>query len=145
MQAAQAQQPTNAERLYYSSLSSPYTQRSYRTYLQKYLQTFGMKEVSELLNKDHKEIESQIIDFIITSKENGMKRIAISNYTCPVISFCKINDIMLNTMKINKFMPPQVKSKKTFAYTHQMIQKLLDIADERMRVVILLASGWVLE
>ena len=43
-----------------------------------------------------------------------MKRIAISNYTCPVISFCKINDIMLNTMKINKFMPPQVKSKKTF-------------------------------
>ena len=70
-----------------------------------------------------------------------MKRIAISNYTCPVISFCKINDIMLNTTKINKFMPPQVKSKKTYGYDHEQIQKLLDIADERMRVVILLASG----
>ena len=69
-----------------------------------------------------------------------MKRIAILNYTSPVISFCKINDIMLNTTKINKFMPPQVKSKKTFGYTHEQIQKLLDIADERMRLVVLLAS-----
>ena len=38
-------------------------------------------------------------------------------------------------------MPPPVKSKKTYGYTHEQIQKLLDIADERMRVVILLASG----
>jgi hypothetical protein len=105
---------TDVERVYYSSLSSPYTQRSYRTYLSRYLAHYGMKNITELLSKSHKEIESQIIDFIITSKEKGMKRIAISNYTCPVISFCKINDIMLNTMKINKFLPPQVKSKKTF-------------------------------
>ena len=62
-----------------------------------------MKNVSELLKKDHKEIESQIIEFIIQSKEKGMKRIAIMNYACPVISFCKISDIMLNTTKINKF------------------------------------------
>jgi hypothetical protein len=100
-----------------------------------------MKNVSELLTKDHKEIESQIIEFIIESKEKGMKRSAISNYITPVLSFAKIMDIMVNTTKINKFMPPQVKSKKTFGYTHPMIQKLLDIADERMRVVILLASG----
>ena len=102
-----------------------------------------MSNVSELLSstRDHKEIEHQIINFIIESKEKGMKRISIMNYTCPVISFCKINDIMLNTTKINKFMPPQIKSKKTFGYTHEQIQKLLDIADERMRVVILLASG----
>ena len=64
-----------------------------------------------------------------------MKRIAISNYTCPVISFCKINDIMLNTVKINKYMPPQLKTKKTFGYTHEQIAKLLEIADERMRLV----------
>jgi hypothetical protein len=38
-------------------------------------------------------------------------------------------------------MPPQLKSKKTFGYDHAMIGKLLNIADERMRVVILLASS----
>jgi site-specific recombinase XerC len=139
MQAAQPATTSNAERLYFNSISSPYTQRLYRTYLQKYLALYGMKNVSELLTKDHN--ESQIIEFIIQSKQKGMKRSAISNYTCPVLSFCKIMDIMVNTTKINKFMPPQVKSKKTYGYTHEQIQKLLDIADERMRVVILLASG----
>jgi site-specific recombinase XerC len=122
---------SKAERLYYSSISSPYTQRLYRTYLSKYLAFYGMKNVSDLLDKDHKEIESQIIEFIIASKEKGMKRGAISNYVSPVLSFC--NDIMVNTTKINKFMPAQVRSKKTFGYTHPQIQKLLDIADERMR------------
>jgi hypothetical protein len=131
---------TKAERLYFSSISSPYTQRLYRTYLSKYLAFHGMKNVSELLTKDHKEIESQIINFIISSKEKGMKRGAISNYVTPVLSFCKINDIMVNTAKVNRYMPAQVKSKKTFGYKHEQIQSLLDIADERMRLVILLAS-----
>jgi site-specific recombinase XerC len=140
MQSAQST-TSNAERLYYSSISSPYTQRLYRTYLQKYLAFYGMKNVNELLNKDHKEIESQIIEFIIALKEKGMKRAAIANYTCPILSFCKIMDIMVNTTKINKFMPPQVKSKKTYGYDHAMIQKLLDIADEKMRCVVLLASS----
>ena len=84
-----------------------------------------MKNVSELLNKDHKEIESQIIEFIIASKEKGMKRGAIANYTCPHISFCKIMDIMVNTTKINKFMPPQVKSKKTYGYDHEHDPKII--------------------
>jgi len=78
-----------------------------------------MKNVSELLNKDHKEIEKQIINFIISSKEKGMKRGALSNHVSPVLSFCKINDVMVNTTKINKFMPPQVKSKKTYGYDHK--------------------------
>jgi len=59
-----------------------------------------MNDVSEL-DKDHKEIERQIIDFIISSKENGMKHDAISNYTRAIIAFCKINDIVLNTSRIS--------------------------------------------
>ncbi|MGA7976205.1 MAG: hypothetical protein WB975_03135, partial [Nitrososphaeraceae archaeon] len=123
MQAAQST-VTDAERLYYSSISSPYTQRCYRIYLRKYLAFYGMTNVSELLDKDHKEIEHQIINFIIASKEKGMKRGALSNNVTPVLSFCKINDIMVNTTKINKFMPPQVKSKKTYGYDHKMIGQL---------------------
>ncbi|MGB0004128.1 MAG: hypothetical protein WBP74_05655, partial [Nitrososphaeraceae archaeon] len=134
MQAAQSSTATDAERLYYSSISSPYTQRCYRIYFKKYLAFYGMKEVGELLSKDHKEIEHQIINFIISSKEKGMKRGTISNHISPVLSFCKINDITVNTTKINKFMPPQVKSKKTYGYDHKMIGQLLAIAEDRMRL-----------
>ncbi len=132
---------SNAERLFLNSLPSPYTQRCYKVYLSKYLDHYGMKNVTDLLSKDHKQIENQIIEFIITSKEKGMRRSAISNYTNPVISFCKINDVMLNTTKINKFMPSPVKTKKTYGYNQESIQKLLDIADERMRCVIYVLSS----
>ena len=70
-----------------------------------------------------------------------MKHAAIMNYIKPVVTFCKINDMMINSKKISRFMPPVVKSKKTFGYSHDQIQKLLDIADERMRAVILILSS----
>ena len=100
-----------------------------------------MKSATELLTQNNKLVEEQIIEFIITAKEKGMKRLAISNYIKPVVAFCKINDLFLNMNKINRFMPAYIKSKKTFAYTQSQIQNLLDIADERMSAVILLLSS----
>jgi len=137
MQAEQIQ----SERLFLNSVASKYTRTAYKFYLQKYLEICGYKDTTELLARDHKQIENEIIEVIITFKEKGMKRAAIANYTKPVISFCKISDIMLNTRKINKFLPPRTRNRKSAAYTAEQIQKLLDIADERMRVVILLASS----
>ena len=90
--------------------------------------------------RDHKEIEHQIINFIIESKEKGMKRISIMNYTCPVIKFLQNKRYNAQYNQDQQIHAAQIKSKKTFGYTHEQIQKLLDIADERMRVVILLAS-----
>ena len=66
---------------------------------------------------------------------------AMSNYVCPVISFYKINDIMLNSKKISNFMPPQTRAKKNRDYSYEEIRKLLEIADEWLRVVILLLAS----
>ena len=44
---------TNAERLYFSSISLPNTQNLYKIYLQKYLAFYGLKNATELLTKDH--------------------------------------------------------------------------------------------
>ena len=63
-------------------------------------------------------------------KEEGRNFQSIRNYLTPIISFYKINDIMLNSKKINKFMPPKTRIKKNRGYSHEEIQKLLDIADE---------------
>lgn len=130
-----------SERLFLNSINSKYTQTSYKFYLKRYLEICGYKEMDELLARDHKQIENEIIEVIITFKEKGMKRQAISNYIKPIIALCKISDVYLNTSKINKFMPPRTKNNRGSGYSSEMIQKFLDIADERMRVVILLASG----
>ena len=130
---AQTQLQDKSERLFLNSIPSEYSRAAYKKYLRKYLEIVGCPDLSSLLSKGHKEIENQMIEFIISLKEQGMKRAAITNYIKPVISCCKINDIMINTTKVNKFMPPNVKNRKSRAYTVGEIQKLLDIADERLR------------
>ena len=71
----------------------------------------------------------------------GKSHGAISNYLNAIKSFYKINDIVLNVHKINKFMPEQMRVNKDRAYTHEEICKVLEISDERMGVVILLLSS----
>jgi len=74
-------------------------------------------------------------------KDKGKSHAAIHNYTAAALAFYKINDIILNVTKINKFMPQQRKIKKDRAYTHDEILKMLEITDERMRAIILLACS----
>jgi integrase len=99
--------------------------------------------LSDLLDTtDHKQIESQIINFIITMREQGKSYQAIKNYVSPLVAFYKINDLVINSKKVNKFMPPPTRIKNNRGYTHEEIQKMLSIADERMKAVILiLLSG----
>jgi integrase len=52
-----------------------------------------------------------------------------------------MNDVYLNTNKINQYLPEFRKSKKDRAYKHTEIQSLLDIADDRFRAIILLLAS----
>jgi hypothetical protein len=65
-----------------------------------------------------------------------MKHGGISNYVKPVVTLCKISDIMVNTKKVTRFMPPELRNRNSFGYSKDQINKLLAIADERMSAVI---------
>jgi hypothetical protein len=54
----------------------------------------------------------------MTLKEKGMKNAAISNYVKPVMKFCKVNRINLNSDIINIHMPRRTKTETTGAYSH---------------------------
>ena len=110
-------------------------------YLDKYIQVVGYKDLSELLGKQPKEIENDLVDFIISLKERGCKHSTIINYVKLVVGCCKVNDIVLNVNKVNRFMPKYVRNKNTRSYNMCEIQAMLDVADERLPVVILLASS----
>lgn len=91
-----------------------------------------LQDVEDMLSeKDPRVIERQIIDFIIRMKEKGKGYAYLHNYVTVVISFYRINDIILNQGKISKFMPEQIRMRRDRAYTHEEISKLLEIADER--------------
>ena len=68
-----------SERLFFNSISSSYTRNLYRIYIQKYLQVYGYSNLNDLVEKglrNPKQIENEIIDLVIASKERGMKRAA---------------------------------------------------------------------
>lgn len=86
-------------------------------------------------------IEHKIIEYIDDTKNKGKGYSTIHNYVSAVLAFYKINDVALNITKINRFIPVQKKVRKDMAYRDEEISQVLEIADERMRVVILLMAS----
>ena len=125
--------------LFFDSIKSKETRIKYSSYLKKYLEITGIDNL--LSEKDPRLIERQIIDFIIKLKKEGKNWGGIHNYVSMILAFYKINDVVLNTTKITKFMPEQRKVKKDRGYTHEEISKMLEFADERTRVIILLLAS----
>lgn len=120
--------------LFKESIRSEHTKRCYEYYLKKY----GEHKLSI---SDPKTVENTLINFILEQKQIGKSFYAISNYVNCIISFYKINDILVNTKKITRFMPERRRIKSDISYNHEEIRKMLEIADERMRAVILILAS----
>jgi integrase len=129
------------------SCKSEHTKKHYVFAIQKYFDFLdngkgkGKNKGNFKLPKDRKEIEDKIIEYIIFLKKKGMSYCGITNYIVPVKSFYTINDITLNVKKLAKFMPENRRMRADRPYSHEQISKILEIADERMRSVILLLAS----
>lgn len=129
--------------LFLSSIRSEYTRETYSIYFKKYQEFIGL-DADIFFEKDAISIQNKIIEFINFMKSNGKGYSTIHNYAAAVLAFYKINDIILNIDKINRFIPPARKVRNDRAYTHEEILKLLEIADERVKTIILLmVSGGI--
>jgi len=124
--------------LFLESCKSEETKKQYSTYLKKWINFTGGLSFD---NQDRKVIEDKIIQYIVYLKKQGKSKAAIHNYVEPVCSLYSINDVILNRKKINKFVPESRKMRSDKSYTREQISKLLEIADERMRVIILLLAS----
>ncbi len=92
-------------------------------------------------NADSRKIEDNIINFIIHLKKQGKAFTAITNYVSAICKYYRANRVILDTKTIHEYLPEFKKSRKDRKYEHEEIQRLLDVADERMRAVILLLAS----
>ena len=74
-------------------------------------------------------------------KKEGKSFRAIYNYVSAICKFYRMNRVSLDTKHIREYLPEFKKSKKDRPYEYEEIRRLLDIADERMRTVILLLAS----
>jgi integrase len=109
------------------------------SYFLKYLK---LEECTILLEKDPRFIEATIIDFIVwMAEDKKLAHNSIKSILAPVLHFFEMNDIVLNRHKIGKFVPADENSREDRCYTYEEIAKLLEAADERFKVVILLMAS----
>jgi integrase len=123
--------------LFEQSIRSEYTRKVYTHCLLKYFQYTGVKK----LGSDPRKIEDNIINFVISMKKQGKTFSAINNYVSAICRYYRTQRVHLDTKNIHQYLPEFKKSRKNREYKHEEIQRLLDVADERMRAVILLLAS----
>ena len=106
-------------KLFLESPKSIETKKVYLIYFKKYAEHVGNADL--FCHGNPRLIERKIIDFIIFLKDKGISFSGIKNYVTAISSFYKINDVMLNSRKISKFMPEQRRLMKDYAYSREQI------------------------
>jgi integrase len=116
----------------------------YRNSLQLYMQYRKIEDCSLLLKGDLKLIEQQIIDYIIYLREElKLARPTINSRIAAIKKFYETNDVELRWKKICSYVGRGAirRSKKDRPYTRSEIMKMLEKADQRGRILILLMSS----
>jgi integrase len=121
------------------SIKSEYTRVVYTTCLKKYFEFPGSSKFVNMT--DTRKIEDHITDFITSMKKEGKSFRAIYNYVSAICKYYRTKRVSLDTKHIREYLPEFKKSKKDRSYEYEEIRRLLDIADERMRTVILLLAS----
>ncbi len=130
--------------LFISSLKSKYTKIKYDECLKKYLKyscNTNISSLSDILAKDSKIIENEIIQQLIEMKEENLSFSTMSVYIAALYHFFSINDITLNRKKLSKFVGEQENKYEYRGYTREEISKLLSLCDERGKVIVLLMAS----
>jgi len=123
-------------RYFLESLASEATKKTYAYHLKQFCKYTKVEDCTSLLNNL---AESRIIDYIVHLKNKGNSFSSINVSLAAILHFYLMNDITLNRKKISRFLGKQsMKIDQKKAYTREQIAKMLSVADERTKTLILL-------
>jgi hypothetical protein len=128
-----------------NAIRSPATQVGYRNSLRRYMKHLKVVNTDDLLihQSDPKKIQSQIIDYIMSLRNDGISYSTIKFLVAPVFTFYQLNDVLINRKRVMRYLGEYRKVVKDKAYTTEQIQTALQNADQRMRCIILLLASWL--
>jgi hypothetical protein len=111
-----------------NAIKSPKTKIAYAQSLRRYLSHRKLTEVDNLLlDQNPRVIESQIVDYVMTLRSEGIAYATICFLVAPVLTFYQLNDVVLNRRKISRYFGEYKKVVKDRAYTAEEIYKALSI------------------
>ena len=118
-----------------NAIRSPATRKGYEASLRRYLIHLKLKDVDGLLLhiSNPRTIESQIIDYIMSLRDNGLSHNTIKFLIVPIFTFYQLNDIILNRKKVARYFGEYKRVVRDQAYSTEQIQTALQNTDHRMR------------
>lgn len=127
-------------RNFIEAIHSPFSRNVYRNVLKQYLRFRKLENCDKLLEGDPRLIESQLIEYIIyLREERKLVGGSINTVMATIRKFYDINDIELRWKKIKMYVGKgKGNNKKDRPYTHHEIARMLEKADQRGRIAILL-------
>jgi integrase len=123
-----------------NSIRSPHSRKTYEFIIKKYMQYYNIQDINELLADKNNPIiiENNIIDWLVALRDTVEYNTRYSYYTA-LMTFYEVNDVILRKKKISRFLGQQSTCKyKDRAYTIEEIHKILEHADIRSKVLVLL-------
>ena len=126
-----------------NGIRSPETKKGYERSLIRYCKYLKLKEADNLLlhSSNPRLIESQIIDYIMSLRKSGISQNTIKFLIAPIFTFYELNDLVLNRKKVFRYLGESKRVVKDQAYTTEQIQKALQTADTRMRMILLILTS----
>jgi len=126
------------------AVHSPFTRYSYRNSLSLYMQYKKVDSCDLLLQEDPRLAQQRLIDYIIYMREElKISAATINTRIAPIKKFYDTNDIELKWKRIKSYVgrSKSKNNRKDRPYTHYEIAKMLEKADQRGRVAILLMAS----
>jgi site-specific recombinase XerD len=126
-----------------NGIKSSATKEAYQTSIRRYLNHIKQKTLDDLLlhASNPRYIEPQIIDYIMSLRNNQVSYATIQFLVAPIFTFYQLNDVTLNRKKVSRYLGENKRVVKDGAYTTEQIQTALQTADTRMRMMLLILSS----
>jgi hypothetical protein len=86
-------------------------------------------------------IEAKIIDYIMSLRNDEVAYSTIKAITNPILTFYQLNDVLLNRKKVYWYLGEFRRVVKDTAYTGEQILQMLQNADQRILMLILILSS----
>jgi hypothetical protein len=113
-----------------NAIRSPATKTVYINSLKRYMNYIKITEVDSLLEiNSPKVIESQLIDYIMSLRQDGISYSTIKYLVAPIFTFYKLNDVLLNKKKVFRYLGEFKRVVKDKAYTTEQIRQALQNAE----------------
>ena len=113
-----------AELMFQQSIKCKATRETYQYALNGFLKFHNIKS-QDILILPHPEIQIMVEDWIFEMKNRNVNRNTIRGWLAGVKLFLVVNDVMINWIKISKFMPEASKPSGQKAYTNEDVRELL--------------------